>query len=1479
MRQQKAAFQIKGMTRDLADSKFSPEFAFENYNIRITPTDGSTLLVLTNEKGNTAISHTAQTKIIDGHTYTETTRNIIGYAVLYKTIVLFEHNEYRYNNIPANVDCIATLEYNGTSFVETYLFKGDLNFDCESPIETLPLYEAQDIQKVYWVDGRNQPRVINISNDADHLIDPDDNSQFDFLVSLNLQETASATLNTNVLGQFPGGVLQYGFTYSKRNGQESKLVWFSNLLYTTFYGDTPANNRAAGPDEITPSSYDINIQNADSNFDYINIYSVLRTSKDGGLIAKLVTKIDILQSEPSGGYTYTDTNTSGQIIDPVELLYKGGEKFIAGTLATKDNTLFLGNIEYTGNKVSSDIINYAQQMTVGETTSEIPNWYESSGFYSYKNPLLQPRQTYLRAGNKYRFGVQLQDVNGAWSEPIFVMDKVTETRPQINGTSLLLPQPYINLSTNFLSSASTAGYKKVRPVIVYPNVNERGVIAQGVVCPTVFSPENRNANNPFVQSSWFFRPYNAYGYDATDANTKFSLEARHLHTLPNASRYNAEIQCSKATDTWATKTDTSLLTTKDFFIDGSIVTFYSPDVNDNLQETLLANSNLKIVGALAIDSLAGRCIMSTGAAKDAVNGGKVSPGIFNVDKSIGASTWDRNVFSTQTLWKDIPIADSQHFATYPWHRNKLGWDDGFVYGNGYGDLISKTLSNIRYSQLFQYYNSAGEYSLPYGLRDKRIFREANGDSSLMLTPPNNLNSLITAGSTLYYKGTYTRPIIPDSEYSVLHADQFDGALLNTIHDGGFEVQDAVYIQYRSTDHIVLALENTPTGRTSELPVPVFATTDPTGEKTQSQYTGHAYWLEDSDNNAVEIYSPTAAVNAILSGEEESFLDTSPADNTLVLVISPASGTGNFPWTITAKQVSSSQLVASQIYPYTYNVFNLSSVTQSLVVSSLGIINAHPAVVVSTADSGQTWTATGDYSAGSDTPTKYLPNNILSAANSKEEVMWITELYRQIPAGIFGGNTEYAIRNNEWLPCGEAVVLPQSASQLPITEGDTVFNRWDCVKTLPYATEDVNQVVEILSFMCESYVNTAGRYDKNRGQQDYTFLNSSTPFNQINDAYNNKDNFFKYRVVDTQRVNDSWYPNQITWSTTKTLGEEIDSWTSMSLGATLGLDGDKGVVRAIRRWKNSLFAFQDKGVAEILFNPSAAIATSAGVPIEIANSGKVEGKRYISESIGCTNKWSICITSQGLYFVDSIDRKIYAWTDEGMICLTEQLGFTSWVNNTLGGTVEEKFDPSSLSSSDIITEYDRSVGDVYFITKDVCLAFNERLKQFTSFYNYENTPFFINLDNKCIAVHNGQLWDQHAGNYNNYFGITKPYSVEVVVNPSPTEDKVFTNVDFRADSWSGDVLRADTFDRLTVWDEFQKGIQSLSNTLDRPSTLKKKFRIWHANIPRNSTNQGGDATHNYRRDRIRNTWAHLKLSKESPGTERTTLHDLVVTYYI
>ena len=488
-------------------------------------------------------------------------------------------------------------------------------------------------------------------------------------------------------------------------------------------------------------------------------------------------------------------------------------------------------------------------------------------------------------------------------------------------------------------------------------------------------------------------------------------------------------------------------------------------------------------------------------------------------------------------------------------------------------------------------------------------------------------------------------------------------------------------------------------------------------------------------------------------------------------------------------------------------------------------------------------------------------------------LWLGELYNDDVKNRFGGQTEEAFENNQWLPGGESVSLinednsHKSRVTIQWTEGDTYYQRYDHIKTYPFTLEDQNAVTDIVSFMCETRVNLDGRYDRNRGQTSNLAMTPEN-FNKLNEVYSQKNNFFNYRAVNYSKLNLDNFRNSITWTKTKTLGELIDTWTNITLASVLDLDGDKGPVNAIKRLNNTLITFQDKGISQILYNENMQITSTEGVPIEIANSGKVSGKRYITDQIGCPNKWSICETPYGIYFVDDISKGIYIF-DGKVNNITSKLGFDSWIRKTSNIGL---WNPRDFAG--FITYYDKTNKDVLFINDTDCLAYSETLGQFSSFYNYESTPYLMNLNDKALTIHKDsegkyKVWLQNGGDYNMFYGEYKPFYTTVIVNPDITKDKVFNNIEFRADSWDMEgALTEDTFDTLKVWNEYQEGIADLTRELGRPSTLKKKFRIWRANIPRDKSNN---------RDRIRNPWAYLKLSKEKANTNKTILHDMVVSY--
>lgn len=520
-------------------------------------------------------------------------------------------------------------------------------------------------------------------------------------------------------------------------------------------------------------------------------------------------------------------------------------------------------------------------------------------------------------------------------------------------------------------------------------------------------------------------------------------------------------------------------------------------------------------------------------------------------------------------------------------------------------------------------------------------------------------------------------------------------------------------------------------------------------------------------------------------------------------------------------------------------------------------------------------------------------------------LWLGELYKEV-SNPFGGQSKNAVKNNKWQTAGEAVKLSSSVNSVDLywTEGDTFYQRYDCLKTYAFSEEDQNQIVEILSFMCESRVNIDGRYDRNRGQKDNTLMRPGI-FNLLNPVYTQRDNFFVHRKINDDSVNTFTYPNLVTYSKTKTSGADVDLWTNVTLASNLEFDGDKGNLNKLTKVGDQIIAFQDTGISQILYNENVQIASTTGVPIEIANSGKVQGKKYFSDTVGCSNKWSIINTPSGIYFMDSRDKSIYLFNGQ-VQNLSIAGGMNAWSKNNIPGP-EISWNP--LGSNDAFRGfYDKINQEIIFANSSTALAWSEKMTAFTSFYSYEDTPFFNNLDDTGIWVRkNGTIWKHNTGNYCSFFGVQKPFSMTLVGNPEPQIDKTFTNLEITANIAGEGTISNSTvtpylpFSHLEVWNEYQHGISTLGHLtgasamkhfMAGTNSLKRKFRLWRCDIPRDNASVGvvsspfsTDAALGIHRfaphsiDRIRNTWTYVKLYQNTLGSDKKTeIHDILMTYF-
>lgn len=510
----------------------------------------------------------------------------------------------------------------------------------------------------------------------------------------------------------------------------------------------------------------------------------------------------------------------------------------------------------------------------------------------------------------------------------------------------------------------------------------------------------------------------------------------------------------------------------------------------------------------------------------------------------------------------------------------------------------------------------------------------------------------------------------------------------------------------------------------------------------------------------------------------------------------------------------------------------------------------------------------------------------------QSYLWVADIYN--PSIISAPSLQdFDLLNRVWLPCGESKPL-DSTDKLVWSEGDTFFQRYDCLKTYPFSKDDYQSVVEIGSFMLETRVNLDGRYDTNRGLMDNTAITKEN-FNLINPVYSQMNNFFQYKKIDDRFNNkDIEYKNRITWTLDKQNGDDVDQWTRVTELGILDLDGDKGKVTKIERFDNNLYIFQDKGIARLNYNENVQIPTEGNVPIEVVNSGFINGKRYISENSGLQNKWCSKSTPYGIFFKDGYSKALLALKyDERRNPIIGPLSYN----------VIQKW--TELNIDDIYrVNFDNQTSEVLFMINDSnypSLAYSPQYQAFTSFYdyvkfvgNYKDLSFSINPEE-----HTNNIWllrkasSSNKPVFNSFYGAIKPYWVKFT-SVVDGYDCIFDNLYLKSNIYEYnsnsnsmndedtditqkgyDIYESDNFnipfDLIAISDDKQ-AYEKEQDATDEWKAFKpiKKFGVWRGRIPRINSLDG-----KYLGSRIRNHWVRIGLKINNPTTNKTVIRDIKV----
>ena len=1536
MQQQVDSHVFTGMQRDLSISKHPANYLYDAQNIRITAREDDTLLSITNERGPKDL----EIKVAGGY---------LGHCVLNQYLIVFSttSNDDNYTGKDyitrvnlENIDYVPEGDY--SQITELYnSSRGNLHFSPLHPIEAIASYENANIQKVYWTDGNNQPRMINIAPFKDTNITKYTPKSFDFVQELALKESVTVEKILGA-GEFPPGMIQYAFTYYNKYGQES------NIFYTTKLYPISHWNRGGSPEDKVANQFKIKISDIDSNFDYVRIYSILRTSINATPVVKRLQDIDTNIDTASlvtslWGYS----SGLGTLLNEVAMTISTDK---GATFKPLTSILsFLWTAENCPKPKNTKSISTAYFDEMNRSSSAMPAHIYQFKKSDYPDLVLQINGKYYT----WEYGTDSDAVIylGLASHINVIVGESLDGNRSINiakySASNIYPMvQYIDDGTQGEDVDPTELlYKGGESIqantleqkdgtlflgnlsIVRPNITGVKTQIDNIFHPQTTAPDTATSGSNSITSV-------RVATNGTVVSTNIPyINNIDISGFKSREVYRIGIQFQYKTGRWSEPFWVRDYKVKDNpSINGNIVN--TPQIQVKLGDTnilsnLISQEYKRARLLMAQPTYTDRTIICQGIANST---------LYQNDRrnTVGERGYNHDLQGPvygQSSWIFRPKSSRSYSD-----KTTMATDGGgFIPSSNYiedisgMDAVSTSVGN--YASYAKTSVEIGAYLGPTS--------SFNIDQSLItihspeITFEDQLFNQNWTGATLQAVGEaqFTATL---GDIDIQTSSPTIGSAAGFIHrsirtDGDAALVSGLYYE----DYIVDDRDGTPTyGRYSDMHVParwpIYLWHKNGSLNNDVSRAGQSAILQKKKISNYHIGATTAFYSAL---ENYSVLgmELFTSDQVAIIKVNGYPYMGNIDTLLSPYQPESKYFVMAggadsspwsetptSFFDDCYLKLGLKKPGDSNSRNGFWKLNLNQEGIPTWVNYGGDWKHIGDYvpglceaSEGIRVKYKSTPHLValLSKGSSATSGIFNTSI-RALPLvevgrvynadTLYGGRSSDALKSNIWVPISDPVTLAETGITLTSNRGDTYFQRYECLKTYAFTFEDTNQVVDIASFVCETHVNIDGRYDRNRGQSSNLNM-SPTNFNLLNPVYSQMDNFFNYRILDDDYYKISSFPNQITWTKEKQSGADIDLWTNITLASTYDMDGSKGQIQSLNTWRDQIYCFQDKGISNILFNSRVQVAASDGVPIEISNSYKVDGYRYISDGTGCSNKQTIKETPTGIYFIDSVTNNLYH-IGEGISDISTTHNMSTWFQyNEIRRTV-----------------YDDVHHDLYVDNGVETLCYSEVLKEFTSRMSYGGIEYLESYGSRVFTSCKNELYEFGEGTYNLYFNsVFQPWSLNFISNGvsnqanNSTLDKVFENLEFRMDRYSyskvDDIWENEhgkSLDYIHVYNEYQdSGLVELKTVLDRPSNLKKKFRIWRANIPRHlnviyysadereamllklqQTNPDATLedipTERYqRRDRIRNTWCNIELGIKNHNLDKIELHDMNVYYYI
>lgn len=335
----------------------------------------------------------------------------------------------------------------------------------------------------------------------------------------------------------------------------------------------------------------------------------------------------------------------------------------------------------------------------------------------------------------------------------------------------------------------------------------------------------------------------------------------------------------------------------------------------------------------------------------------------------------------------------------------------------------------------------------------------------------------------------------------------------------------------------------------------------------------------------------------------------------------------------------------------------------------------------------------------------------------------------------------------------------------------------------------------------------------------TLISMADAVNNItyNADYNNLNTLMVGTLYSVNLINATSFPDLIIWSTIQGTESKDISWRIFPAGNRFTMPKNKGAIVNLQGISNRDLLIHCQYTLYKTRTDAGVEADGVNIFLKSNDLFAIQPEEQVSSSssyAGTTNKFSCILTKMGYFSVDDKQGKVFLFTDHLEEISTN--GLRRFFRDNMGVGSDLPF-----SSRGYTAAYDEKYNRILLTMQSLgnpnrlfTISYNPIKKVWISYHGYFPDYMFNTLDNKLYSYKSNALYQHGTGPYGIFYdGTAQPMILDVVHNPEPKDDKVFTALSWLSESYDiNNVLQYfDTVGFVTI--------RSLDHCSNRTATVR------------------------------------------------------------